>query len=421
MPVAGDLTMTPAGVHSSVYGNLQFQTPILELDIDVVTKRESELYARWRDGYQRRWSNFFDPIAIRFHAGAKKLAADITVMPLIAGTDYREFIEFTRGAKINQRAGDPHRGSLLHLAMAINTETRRVQQLTGFVRGMAPQIRVDPLSWIGETLALYADRDPVWEELARAEKFEDFLERHWPRLPVALHVEVRSGFKLAAFLTGVRLFVDQSAPGMTVWETREHHDQAYVRIAPSERARSDVPDGFEDVALYYSASGTAFVVTLNEDALKRAIDRDVARNKAREAGETTERLGPDWIGESLCLQMNPGVLRLLEAAFGDDYQQAMQVLSWNNLHILNEWRRRYPRHDPVALHERLWHRRLLCPGGGEYRWNEQWQTMESTVYGHPGEPRTGASLPAALRAITHGNFGLTFEENGLRVNVELER
>ncbi len=47
--------------------------------------------------------------------------------------------------------------------------------------------------------------------------------------------------------------------------------------------------------------------------------------------------------------------------------------------------------------------------------------MESTVYGHPGEPRTGASLPAALRAITRGNFGLTFEENGLRANVELER
>ena len=104
-----------------------------------------------------------------------------------------------------------------------------------------------------------------------------------------------------------------------------------------------------------------------------------------------------------------------------EYQQTMQVLSWNNLHILNEWRRRYPQHEPVELHERLWQRRLVCPGGGEYRWNEKWQTVESTVYGHPGEPRTGVSLPVALRAITHGNFGLTFEPNGLRVKVELVR
>ncbi len=42
--VAGDLTMTPDGVHSSTYGTLEFQTPILELDIEIVTKRESELY-----------------------------------------------------------------------------------------------------------------------------------------------------------------------------------------------------------------------------------------------------------------------------------------------------------------------------------------------------------------------------------------
>ena len=42
------------------------------------------------------------------------------VMPLIAGTEYREFIELSRGARIGEYAGDPHRGSLLHLALAIN-------------------------------------------------------------------------------------------------------------------------------------------------------------------------------------------------------------------------------------------------------------------------------------------------------------
>ena len=44
--------------------------------------------------------------------------------------------------------------------------------------------------------------------------------------------------------------------------------------------------------------------------------------------------------------------------------------------------------------------------------------MESTLYGHPGEPMPGPPLPAALRDVQPGNFGITFEENGLRARVD---
>jgi hypothetical protein len=73
------------------------------------------------------------------------------------------------------------------------------------------------------------------------------------------------------------------------------------------------------------------------------------------------------------------------------------------------------------LHEQFWQVRLLCPGGGQYVWNEHWKTMESTVYGSPAEPRTGPVGPDLLRSIERGNFGLTFEEQGLRARVELAR
>jgi len=46
-----------------------------------------------------------------------------------------------------------------------------------------------------------------------------------------------------------------------------------------------------------------------------------------------------------------------------------------------------------ALHEKLWGVRLTCPGGGKFVWNDQWQTMESTVYGSPGNPRPGPAWP----------------------------
>ena len=105
--------------------------------------------------------------------------------------------------------------------------------------------------------------------------------------------------------------------------------------------------------------------------------------------------------------------------FRDDYQLRMQQLAWNNLPILNEWHRRFADEDPLAVHETFWQQRLTCPGGGTYRWNPEWRTMESTIYGHPGQPRTGPSLPVGLQRFATGNFGITFEENGLRARVQL--
>jgi hypothetical protein len=63
----------------------------------------------------------------------------------------------------------------------------------------------------------------------------------------------------------------------------------------------------------------------------------------------------------------------------------------------------------------------VCPGGGTYRWNEKWQTYESTEYGHPGEPKAGPTLAAGLRDIQSADFGLTFEPDGLRARGEVLR
>jgi hypothetical protein len=47
--------------------------------------------------------------------------------------------------------------------------------------------------------------------------------------------------------------------------------------------------------------------------------------------------------------------------------------------------------------------------------------MESTVYGHPGQPKSGPKATAAIEQFQTANFGLTFEDHGLRARVELNR
>jgi hypothetical protein len=401
----------------------------VELEMEQVTQEEARLYGRWRDSYQRYWSNVFDPIAVRFHVTDSKIATDVTVMPLIDNSDYREWIAVSKGVELAADFGDQHPDSILHWALALNAKSPMLQQGTGLIRLFAPQIKVNPLSWLGKGVSVFVDEDPFWEELITFVKDfkgspEDALEEFFPtrfhRLPVALHVDVQSGFKLTLFLAGVRAFLESTGPGMLNWETLEHEGQPYVKVSATAEGRRTAGDLSNDLAVYYAATGDSLILTLSQSLLQRALARRSAPGKAPVA----DKASPDqisWLGKSMGLQVKPRVLKLMESGLTEEYRENMRRLSWANLVILNEWKKRYPKEDPVALHARFWQRQLICPGGGKYVWNEEWQTMESTVFGHPAKSKVGVGFPDQLKQLKLGNFGVTFEESGLRARLELNR
>jgi hypothetical protein len=124
----------------------------------------------------------------------------------------------------------------------------------------------------------------------------------------------------------------------------------------------------------------------------------------------------------VALQFDSMFLARLKAFFDGGYERQLRARSWANLPILNEWHRLYSGEDPVALHERVWHETLVCPARGKYVWNEAWQTMESTAYGHPGEPKPGPPVKTLdLLDFEYANLGLTFEKDGLRARMKLDR
>jgi hypothetical protein len=377
------------------------------------------MYTRWRDGYQRNWSRFFDPIAVRFTAHKDKLLADVTVMPLIDNSRYREMIDISLGAKIDPAAADPHPESIVHASMSLNKDSPRVKNSTSFAMQLAPQIKIDPLAWIGTTVSLYADKDPFWEDIAQKNKSYLSLFQEVHRLPIAMHVEVIDGFKLVGFLASARAYIEQTAPGMTVWEIRKHGDEPYVRVGPSERAKSRW-GLLSNLSVYYAATGESLVISLTEPVLHRALDRLAARRQAKADGKPTASPQRPWLGDNFGVRMDGEFVHAIEAVFQEEFDRKMQRMSWGNLPILNEWKRRFPERDPVELHQQFWHRRLVCPAGGTYRWNDQWQTMESTVYGSSGQPTESAKKPPSpLDNIASGEFGLTFKENGLRARMVL--
>ena len=421
VPDAGELRLTSAGVVSSVYGRLDFMTPIVELSLEKVTKEEAEAYRRWRDTYQQNWQWAFDPIAMRFSIQEGRLSADLTVMPLIWGSEYRQMVETSLGAALGPTSADPHE-ALAHLSVAINPQSRPIQQIGNLLQGLIPEVKLNVLSWLGKSVALYADADPFWEELATAESAERYIEQNLGRLPIAAHVEVADQFRLGLFLTALRLAVATTAPEMLVWENRTHNQRAYVRVSASEKGQEAIGAEVKQLAIYYGVAGNGLLITPNEEVLKRYIDRQLAIGLAatRPGGAPPPQHSP-LLGESYNLTVDGRFAALLAKFWGGDYQAAMQARAWANLPILNEWRRLYPDQDPLSLHQRLWHARLVCPGGGRYVWNERWKSMESTVYGLPAAPKDGPPLPPALTSLSRAVLGLTFEEDGLRARTRIER
>jgi hypothetical protein len=355
----------------------------------------------------------------------------MTVMPLIFGTEYRELISVSRGGKLAPDAGDQHE-ALLHAVIALNHKSPWFERAQNFASILVKGVS---LGWIGDSAAVYVEEDPFWDDMAKVkpegQELGRFMEKNVGRLPVALRVESANSLKLAMFLSGLRGYVEQTSPGLVRWESLTYKDQPYVKVSPSEKSgRKMVP--LENIALYYTTSPDALTVTLNEKVLQRAIDRQLARDKAQGESKTAEKDGAKpaakdaanvrpWLGSNVGLQVDSKVLEMINHLARDEYQQTMQIRAWGNLPILNEWKRRFPDRDPVAVHQQVWQVELVCPGGGKYVWNEKWQTMESTVYGHPGEPKQGPPAPPVLSSFRDGNFGLTFEEQGLRARVILRR
>lgn len=429
VPGLGKLFLTPQGIASENYGTLAFLTPIRELAIETATKVEADAYQLFRRQYQRNWRAYFDPIAMRFSTGEDCLEADMTVRPLISGSDYRPVMAVTGNAAVAPADGDIHEESMLHFVMSLDKEAQEVRGISSFASQMAPGLRVGLLDWIGNWIAIYVDRDPMWQELDKLTKengfdaAEDFMERNVWQLPLALTVDVTNGFKLTGFLAAMRSYINETAPGMTNWETRKHKGLSYVRVSPSAQARSTMQDSDsqQDMAIYYAVSGEMLMLSPNENVIRRSLDRWAARRKKQT--EKGSGITPEltWLGKSVAAQVKGGALCVLQNLYRESLMRAYRQRSWANLIILNEWRRRFGEKNPVKFHQDKWGVRLVCPGGGSYIWDKAYQTMASTVYGHPGKPDTAHDVPEPLSQFSGAHFGITFENDGLRARARVYR
>ena len=219
---------------------------------DEVTRTEADAYQAWRNGYQRNWNWAFDPIGLRIGLGKQKLAADLTIMPLIVASQYNQFAEVSQGAKFDPQAGDPHQ-ALAQFILAVNHKSSLFRSGETFAAGLGQTIS---LGWVGPSVSVYADDDPFWDDLAKVpeDKLSDFLSKNIGRVPVAVRIDSTNPLKLAVFLATARSYIEQTSPGLTNWESLKYKEQGYVRISPV-KGKNTVPQEMENLAIYYTTRG----------------------------------------------------------------------------------------------------------------------------------------------------------------------
>ncbi len=409
-------------VQSSKFGSLSFLKSVNELNISKITDAEKKAYEFFRKHYQSHWSKYFDPISAQLSIENGRIQGDLSILPLIGGTDYRQIIQAVGDVKLKPESGDPHLETVLHWVSAIDIDSPRFKQASNFAAIMAPSLGTGSFSWVGESFSLYLDKSPFFEDMQKAFRkngmkgLEVFSERNLGRIPLGMNVDVRNPFKLTAFLAGLRAWIEQTAPGMTIWSNHAHKGQGYVKITPGKGIENSlVKEGSAPIALYYVPSPQLFTMSLSENIIQKAIERNILRRD-----ENSSLTKENWGGMSSAFQASKPIPYIFDLSMSQNTINGLQKKSWNNLHALNEWRIYLRKQAPLAYHQKVWQTELLCPGGGKYIWNQEFKTYESTVFGHPGEP----SLPANLSVLgkwNHVDFGLNFENDGLRVKAELKR
>ena len=94
----------------------------------------------------------------------KRIAADITVMPLILESEYNEILGIVGNKFLPVGAGDPHQQAVLQYLMALDMKSKPLREVSGLGERFLGDL-ANPLGWVGGWASIYIDDSPLWNQL----------------------------------------------------------------------------------------------------------------------------------------------------------------------------------------------------------------------------------------------------------------
>lgn len=411
LPSIGALYLNSRGVHSETFGTLNFQTPIAELDMKKATKSEVRLYEEWRNQYQRMWRNVFDPIAIEIELKGERVAVDLSVIPLIMNSSYESIIESIGNERLKNERPTQHPEAILSSSVAIDTNS----QPLAFWRSMlSDREGVNMLSWIDGEISWHVDYDQPWfDRQSAVSPWKLGGEPLLRDFPLAVFVPSRDNLRMAAFVIGLRVWVDRLIPNLLTWEDVNEDGLQFV----VGKFKEGLLGSLELPQIYYTTLPTGFALSTNERVFHRML-KNRSDKQAKESDEATLKMDPTAQYE--VRMTGRGFAWDVWRGWNSGMRQNSRV-AWSNIPVLNYLRMRYPDQDPAATYLRLFGEQITEPADGDYQWNDQMETYESSHYGHHLAPKAGPALVFDLQPDDVARAAISFQDGGLRARMQLDR
>ena len=252
---------------SERYGRMGALTPIIELPVDKVTKREETEYNAFRDRYQNYWRRYFDPIGIRVSTG-RDIGLSVTILPLIDNSEYDQMQRVFGGKTVDLIPPKAASSAVFFFTAHLNPENPDLKSLQRHSLTMLPGAPEAAVEWIGERLLFWVGDSEALPVALREESFGAIF-----RIPIVFGVEVKNPFGLTAFLVAAQTMIRASAPDMLIFElTEPYKGRSFTRVRPSSRDEEGFLKEFADAALYYGSVGRFFYISTSLELLQRIVD-----------------------------------------------------------------------------------------------------------------------------------------------------
>lgn len=276
----------------SSFGTPASLTPLIDLPSPtLVTASEQAGYERFVQGYQSYWSTYIDPAMLRVAVDATSaglnLTADLRIMPLIDGSDYRDIQREVGSMRV---AAPPIAGGARAvLGVAEDGEIRR--DLGRFIGRELPGRHKIAIDWLGdwamigaadrpslvpamELLEPMAPERPMTEAEAEAKHSRRGVDDEIATIaaaPLYAAIGLKSLAGAALMVTAARAIVDEAAPGLVTWGEAETYKGVPI-VAISVRDDGGERRSTPSVNIYYAFCKSALILSLKLDIIRGLID-----------------------------------------------------------------------------------------------------------------------------------------------------
>jgi hypothetical protein len=467
----GDLVCPGGGKYSlaadgltgvnSVYGTAANMTPLVETPLQTVSASEADEYDAFVKQYSEYWKDYFDPIALRIQATPRRYRIETLVLPLIDNSIYTTLASGCAGKPAALDDLPVPRGNILSFACRLNKDA-----LKDYPEGLEKEW----LPSVAAELGLAAkDLEGLSIKKLLTEGFGDQIGFHVCDSEPAVELDAP---QLLGFLGGVS---EMDAAAMQMMALTAFNSPVYVSLpvrdasvvdtfgdalekvfAAASRRRARLSNMFMMEAGFYKApldkttTMRAVTVTLGPVkfrgcwarigqtvfiASKDSILKDLlAAEKAR--AETKREPDPDATGH-LLVRLRPKNWNGVLAGYKLNRVENNRQAALDNLGPLASMGRALAAEhgpaqegedrtaDALALAEKVYGVRFVCPDGGKYVLSADGKSCSSSVHGTVLEPRQAAE-PVKGEDALFSAFGgltmmLTFRDDGLRAVVVVEK